>query len=119
MDEKTRDQLKIPAARLEELNAMLLAPGSRVIGDLLAVMSRYGTPEEINRKAAQASELPALLKRVEEGRPDYLADLRWLVEQRDHGAFIPIADYRRLADEYAADAVVAVALAKGLIREKK
>ena len=95
MDEKVRDRLKIPTARLEELNAVLLAPGMRVIDDLLAVVAQYGTPEEINRKAARASQLPVLLKRVEEARPDYLADLRWLVEQRDCGAFISIADYRR------------------------
>jgi len=95
MDEKVRDRIKIPAERLDEINAVLLAPGMRVIDDLLAVVARYGTPEEINRKAARASELPVLLKRVEESRPDYLADLRWLEEQRDCGAFISIADYRR------------------------
>ena len=95
MDKKVCEQLRIPTARLEELNAVLLAPGMRVIDDLLAVVARYGTPEEINRKAARASELPVLLKRVEEARPDYLADLRWLVEQRDRGAFIRIADYCR------------------------
>ena len=95
MDEKARERLKIPTTRLNDLNAMLLAPGSRVIDDLLAVVSRYGTPEEINRKAAEAGQLPALLKRVAETRPDYLADLRWLAEQRDRGAFISIADYCR------------------------
>ena len=81
MDEKPRERLKIPTTRLNDLNAMLLAPGSRVIDDLLAVVSRYDTPEEINRKATEAGQLPALLKRVEETRPDYLADLRWLVDE--------------------------------------
>ena len=53
------------------------------LNDLLAVVARYGTPEEINRRAREAGALPALLDRVRETRPDYLADLEWLAEQRD------------------------------------
>ncbi|HHJ07193.1 MAG TPA: hypothetical protein ENK24_06810, partial [Anaerolineae bacterium] len=55
----------------------------------------YGTPEEINRQAAAARQLPNLLKKVEETKPEYLADLEWLARQRDKGAFISVSDYRR------------------------
>jgi hypothetical protein len=58
-------------------------------------VSRYGTPDEINRKASQAGELDNLLQRVEAVQPDYLEDLEWLREQRDKQAFISIADYRK------------------------
>lgn len=103
MDDSLRQRLAIPTARLEELNALLLAPDVRVIDDFLAVVARYGTPEAINRKAAEARRLPNLLARVKAIRPEYLADLEWLQEQRDAGAFISVADYRRKVLGPAAD----------------
>jgi len=90
-----RTRLAIPAERLDELNAYLLDPASRIVNDLLAVVARYGTPDEINRRAREAARLPALLERVRATKPEYLADLAWLQEQRDRGAFVTIADYRR------------------------
>ena len=61
MDESLRQLLKIPAERLEDVNAVLLNPDTQVINDFLAVVAKYGTPEEINRKAEEARQLPALL----------------------------------------------------------
>jgi hypothetical protein len=90
-----RLRLAIPASRLDELNVFLLDPDTRIVNDLLAVVARYGTPEEINRKAREASQLPALLERVRETRPEYLGDLEWLQDQRECGAFVSVADYRR------------------------
>lgn len=90
-----RHRLRIPSERLDDLNALLLDPGMQVVSDFLEVVVRYGTPEEINRKAEEAGRLPALLRRVRESRPEYLADLEWLEEQRDRGAFIAVDDYRR------------------------
>ncbi len=90
-----RDRLAIPHDRLAELNALLLDPEERVVSDLLEVVARYGTPDEINRRAAEAGTIPALLDRVRATRPEYLADLEWLTEQRDRGAFVSVADYRR------------------------
>ncbi len=95
MSEDLRNRLRISSERLDALNTVLLNPELRVIDDFLAVVAKYGTPEEINAKADAARELPALLKRVEETQPAYLADLAWLAEQRDQGAFISVADYRR------------------------
>lgn len=90
-----RDRLAIPDSRLDDLNAFLLDPDARIVNDLLAVVARYGTPDEINRKAREAGALPALLDRVRETRPDYLGDLEWLEEQRERGAFVSVADFRR------------------------
>lgn len=90
-----RDRLAIPDDRLAELNAFLLRPGNRVVDDLLAVVGRYGTPDEINARADAAGQLPALLERVRATQPAYLADLDWLAGQRDAGAFVKVADYRR------------------------
>jgi hypothetical protein len=90
-----RQKLAISPDRLEAINAVLLDPDSRVIEDFLAVVSKYGTPEEINQKAAEASQMEVLLKRVEAINPEYVEDLIWLEEQRDQQAFITINDYRR------------------------
>jgi hypothetical protein len=90
-----RTRLAIPPKRLDDLNALLLAPDTRVVNDILAVVAKYGTPEEINRKAQAARQLPALLERVKATKSEYLADLKWLDEQRAKGAFISVADYRR------------------------
>jgi len=90
-----RHRLAISDDRLDALNAFLLDPDARIVNDLLAVVARYGTPEEINRQAQEAGRLPALLDRVRAIHPEYLADLDWLAEQRDRGAFVSVADYRR------------------------
>jgi hypothetical protein len=95
MTEDIRQRLKISPDRLAALNDVLLNPDTRAVNDFLAVVAKYGTPEDINRQAAQARQLPALLRRVEHTRPEYLADLQWLTDQRDRGAFIRVADYRR------------------------
>ena len=95
MADNIRQLLHIPAERLEDINAVLLNPDSRVINDFLAVVEKYGTPQEINAKAEAARSLPNLLKQVEKTKPEYLADLKWLEEQRDKQAFISISDYRR------------------------
>ena len=98
-------RLCIPADHLATINSVLLDPSLRVMGDLLDVVARYGTPEEINRKADEARQLTALLKRVEQTQPEYLADLEWLIDRRDRGAFISIADYRRKVLGERADAI--------------
>ncbi len=95
MIENIRERLKIPPERLDAINTILVDPNMSAIKDFLDVVSKYGTPEEINAKAKQAIALPALLKRVKQTRPEYLIDLQWLQQQADQGAFISIAEYRR------------------------
>ncbi len=95
MDKDLRSLLAIPADRLEAINAVLLDPNSQVMKEFLDVVAKYGTPAEINRKHRESRKLEALLKKVQAGKPEYVADLKWLIEQRDRHAFIPVADYRR------------------------
>jgi hypothetical protein len=105
MDKNLRDLLRIAPARLDEINALLLDPNSRVINDFLAVIERYGGVDEINRKAQEARNLPNLIARLREIDSPYLASLEWLIEQCERGAFISIADYRRRVLGEQADAM--------------
>ena len=95
MDSKLRKQLKIPAANLAEVNQLLLDPNNRLVNDILGVIAKHGTIDEINKKSAEARKLPNLMQRLREMNSPYVPDLQWLLEQRDRGAFISVADYRR------------------------
>jgi hypothetical protein len=90
-----RDRLRIPAERLDELNDFFLDPTNEVVNRLLELVARCGGPEEINRKAKEARALPCLLRRLEETRSPYLLDLEWLTRERDRGAFVSVADFRK------------------------
>jgi hypothetical protein len=95
MNRDLRQLLKIPYNRLDEINAILLDPDMRVINDLLEVIDKYGSPDEINRKAEEAGKLPELIKKIEARKPEYLDDLEWLEKQRDNRVFISVPEYRR------------------------
>ncbi|MDR7486653.1 MAG: hypothetical protein QN187_15150 [Armatimonadota bacterium] len=115
MREVLQERLRIAESALAAINALLLDPKSLVVGAVLDLVTKHGGPDVINRKAAAARSLPALLARLEAQRSPYLADLRWLIEQRDRGAFISIPEYRRRvvgprADEMAFDEAFAVTL---------
>lgn len=94
--DELRARLRIPNERLDAINAVLLDPDSRVVNDLLDVIARHGTPEQINAKAARARDFDNLMTRLAEHDCRYLDDLIWLQQQRDAGAFISVADYRRM-----------------------
>lgn len=104
--------LKIPSERLDIINEVLLNPDTKIIQSFLDVVAKYGTPEEINRKAVEARKLDNLFSKVRQTNPDYLKDLEWLSEVADQGRFISIPQYRekvlgevakntQFADDYA------------------
>ena len=104
MTDSLRERLRISEAHLNDINALLLDPDAKVVNAFLDVVAKYGTPEEINRKAEEARQLPSLMARLKEMNSPYVKDLEWLIEQRDKGVFISEADYRerRCWDDYVA-----------------
>lgn len=109
------DRLTIDLPVLEEINQFLSNRNNQVVQALLKIVDKYGTPEEINARAREARSLPRLTTRLEETDSPYLEDLRWLAEERDRGAFITMADYRKRvlgdrADATAFDEKFAVTL---------
>jgi hypothetical protein len=90
----TQKLLKISPDKLKAFNSVLLDPNSQVMKDFFAVVAKYGTPQQINRKHRAARKMENLFKIVQERNPDAVKDLNWLIEQRDRGAFISVKDYR-------------------------
>jgi hypothetical protein len=110
-----RERLRIDAGQLNAINDLLLDPGNEAVSALLEIVARHGTVDEINEKARQARQLDNLIARLRESGSSYLADVEWLIEQRDAGAFVPINDYRRdvlggAADDMPFDEDTAVTL---------
>jgi len=90
-----RQRLTISPEHVGEINAMILDPKCEVVNAFLDVVRKHGSPEAINRKAAEARQLPRLLERLKASGSPYVADVEWLTRERDRGAFVTIADYRR------------------------
>ena len=88
-----RNLLKISEKRLNEVNDLLIDPGNESVGRILEIVEKYGGPEEINRKAAEARDFDNLMARLRAVNSPYVADIEWLVSQRDKGAFVSRADY--------------------------
>ncbi len=94
MRDSLRERLTIPQEHLTIINDLIRDPENDAINAFLDIIERYGPPEEINRRAAEARRLPNLLARLKAIDSPYLADLQWLTDQRDRRAFITVADYR-------------------------
>jgi len=89
-----RDRLKISEESLKEINDLILDPQNEIINRLLEIVETYGGPEKINRKAQEARKLDNLLAQLKAQNSSYLADLNWLIGERDRGAFISIDEFR-------------------------
>ena len=88
-----RDRIKISSERFEEINAFLSDPSNELINQFLEVVQRYGSPEEINRKAKEAGKFENLTQRLAQIHSPYLKDIEWLVEQQDKSAFVSMQEY--------------------------
>ena len=99
-----RQRLKIAADRLTEINDLLTDPDNETVDRILKIVAKYGGPEEINRKAAEACKFENLMAGLKNIKSPYVAGVEWLVEQRDKGVFVSKADYydRILGDRNAA-----------------
>ena len=90
-----RDKLAISEDQLKTINDFLTNPDNALINGFMKVIDKYGGVDEINRKAREAGKLENLMGRLKAKNSPYFQDLEWLIDQRDRGTFISIADYRR------------------------
>ena len=61
MSTDIRNKLMIDEKRLKEINDFLLNSDNKIINDFLAVVEKYGGPEEINKKAKEAANVERLI----------------------------------------------------------
>ena len=101
-----RKRLIMKPERLQEINDFIMDENNPLVNDLLDIVAKYGGPEEINRRAAQARKLENLLAALQKQDSPYLPDVNWLIEQRDSGAFVKMTGYRKRLLGKAADSMV-------------
>ena len=90
-----RHKLALSPRDVEAVSAALTADGDPLIDGLLDLVDAHGGVAAINRAAAESGRLETRLERLRAERSPWLDDLAWLTEQRDRGAFVPLAEYRR------------------------
>ena len=100
-----REKLRIDPADLEVVSDFLSSPDNRLVGGLLDLIENHGGVDAINRKADEAGRLETRLARLRDEDSPFLADIAWLTEQRDAGAFVTLPEYRRSVMGPAADAM--------------
>jgi len=90
-----KDLLRFDADVVEEINEFLTDENNELINEILKVVEKYGTPEEINKLAEKARELPTIIQKLKDINSPYLKDLEWLIQQRDDNAFVSVSQYRK------------------------
>lgn len=91
------EPFRIETNRLEAINEFFSKSPNAVLDPLLEMVEKHGGAERINEKARQNGALPSLLERLKEKNGRYAEQLDWLLEQREAGRFIPMANYVKKA----------------------
>ncbi|KAF0193873.1 MAG: hypothetical protein FD169_2204 [Bacillota bacterium] len=89
------EMLRVDPKAFAVVNDFLLSPDNLVVEQVLRVVQKYGTPQEINAKAVEARQLSNLMSRLRNMNSPYLQDLEWLITERDKGSFVSVSQYRR------------------------
>ena len=100
---RTAPQARPRAGRRRGVERRPHAADNPLVDALLDLIDRYGGVAAINRAAAENGRLETRLERLRDEGSPYLDDLAWLTEQRDRGAFVSLAEYRRRVLGDAAD----------------
>ena len=87
------EQFNIEIATVEKINAFMGDPDNGLVNELVKVVNKYGTVDEINAAAEEAKKPANLMRRLENLGSPYLKDLEWLIEARDKGQFVAVSDY--------------------------
>lgn len=88
-----KEMLKIQAKDLDVVNQLMINPDNTVIKALCDLIEKFGGRDAINKKAAEARKPENLMQRIKNMNSPYVADLEWLMEQRDKKAFISMDEY--------------------------
>ncbi len=89
------EQFNIDVSKVAEINDFLADPNNHLVNELVKVVNKYGTVDEINTAAEEAKKLSSLMERLDNLGSPYLKDLDWLIGARDKGEFVPVSDFYR------------------------
>ncbi len=87
------DILKINPGDIDPVNRFLADPDNEMTKELRQLIEKFGGAEAINEKAARARNPETLMQRLKAINSPYVADIEWLMEQRDKKAFISMDEY--------------------------
>jgi hypothetical protein len=90
-----KEMLQIRLDDLATVNRLLSDPDNRMVKELCTLIEKFGGVETINKKAQEARKPENLMQRLKEMDSPYLADLEWLMGQKEKKAFISMDDYCR------------------------
>ncbi|MDG6219264.1 MAG: hypothetical protein QCI00_07470, partial [Candidatus Thermoplasmatota archaeon] len=90
-----RNELKINTKNVTQVNEFLMDSNNDLINAFLTIVEKYGSPEEINKKAKNARKIDNLIGRLQKRNSPYVNDLNWLIDQKENNAFISIDEYRK------------------------
>lgn len=88
-----KDMLKIEQEDLDIINQFFSDPDNKQVNDLSGLIEKFGGAAAINEKAKQARNPESLMKRLKDINSPYVADLEWLMEQRDQKAFVSMEEF--------------------------
>lgn len=85
--------LNIKTSDIDTINQFISDPDNIMARQLFDLIEKFGGVDNINKKSEEARKPENLMKRLKEMDSPYLADLEWLMEQRDKKTFISMDDY--------------------------
>ncbi len=88
-----KDMLKIDQKDIDVINQLFTDSDNKQVNDLIKLIEKFGGADAINEKAKQARNPETLMQRLKDMNSPYVADLEWLMEQRDKKAFVSMDAY--------------------------
>lgn len=88
-----REIMAIGQDKMDVINNYLTDENNPLVNDILELIEEYGGVEEINKKAAEHGSAQHLIPLLKDINSPYVADLEWLMGERDKGSFASIEDY--------------------------
>ncbi len=85
--------LKISAKDIDIVNQIFMDPDNKLVKDLTDLIEKFGGVDAINKKATLARKPAVLMQQLKDMNSPYVADLEWLMEQRDNKAFVSMNEY--------------------------
>jgi hypothetical protein len=85
--------LKISAKDIDIVNQILLDPNTSIVKDLTDLIGKFGGADAINEQAKKARQPDVLMQQLKDMNSPYVADIEWLMEQRDNKAFVTMKAY--------------------------